>query len=305
MPKTKTLLPLFGVLFISILILLSTLKVAQAPQTTTHQAAIAKYFTPREQPPEISAHAYIVKIIGVEKPLLAQRSWKKLPPASLSKLLTAVLALEELAPDSWIKISKDAKTVEERKSSAPAGEEFLRDDLIALALLPSANDAALALAEAIGEARGGKTFKEKQEIFIALTNEKLKTVTGEETKFANPTGLDDLQHRASAEDFAKIGEYIWRNHLQLLEISRMIEKTVVSHSGREYHITNTNELLKEFPAIRGGKTGFTDEAKGTLILFYPVRGNATAIIVILGSPDRFGDGRKIIQWLENINSNGD
>ena len=300
MSETKTnYIPLFGILFISILILLSTLRVAQAPQAT-HQAAVTQYLMPQGPLPEIKAHAYIVKIIGAEKPLLSQRSWKKLPPASLSKLLTAVLAREGLASNAWVEISMDAKAVEERKSTAPAGEEFLRDNMITIALLPSANDAALALAEAIGEERGGETFEEKQTIFISLINEKLKIMVGEETRFENPTGLDNPQHRASAEDFAKIGEYIWRNHLQLLEISRMMEKTVVSRAGNEYHILNTNELLEEFPAIRGGKTGFTDEAKGTLMLFYPVRQGATAIIVILGSEDRFGDGRKIIKWLENI-----
>ena len=116
--------------------------------------------------------------------------------------------------------------------------------------------------------------------------------------FENPTGLDAESHAASAEDLARLAEYIARRHPELLEIARTREVTVRSRSGGEYAITNTNELLSEFPALLGGKTGLTDKAKGTLLLWYPA-GEKTALIVILGSDDRFGDGRKLIRWIED------
>ena len=105
----------------------------------------------------------------------------------------------------------------------------------------------------------------------------------------------------SAEDLAILAEYILKKHTKILEISRTVETVVYSDKLTEYRVANTNDLLREFPAILGGKTGFTDNAKGALLFLYPVRPGLTAIAVLLGSEDRFEDGRWIIQWLETIN----
>jgi D-alanyl-D-alanine carboxypeptidase len=78
-----------------------------------------------------------------------------------------------------------------------------------------------------------------------------------------------------------------------------MDADITSMGDRAYHIEATNQLLSEFPALRGGKTGLTDFAKGALILLYPVRPDRTAVIIILGSDDRFADGRNLIHWLES------
>lgn len=248
--------------------------------------------------PQLSAQAYLVKIIGEEGALLSQRSWKPLPPASLTKILTALMAYEELPSAEKIKFSIEAKRVEEKTSSAKAGEIFARNDAIRFALVGSANDAALALAERVGEQMGGATFEDRVNLFVRKMNERAQALGLLNSEFKNPTGLDEEGHLSTAEDLARLAEYIWLRRRDLWENSRIISAEVLSEGGNIHQVMTTNDLLKEFPAILGGKTGFTDRAKGTLILLYPVRPDKVAVIVILGSADRFGDGRKIIQWLE-------
>lgn len=244
------------------------------------------------QEPALDAHAYSIKIIGEKKPLAKRREWKRLAPASLTKLMTAVIASEIIRADSPIVFSEEVKKAEPKSSDAGVGEKFWRDDAIRFALIESANDAALALAETVG-----------QDIFIAKMNEKARALGLQNSNFENPTGLDEAQHLSTAEDLALLAEYITDTHQELWEITRIIETEIFSADGRAHKAKNTNELLQEFPAITGGKTGFTDNAKGALIFLYPVRPGKTAVIVLLGSSDRFGDGRKIIKWLETISWN--
>lgn len=248
--------------------------------------------------PELKAQAYTVKIVGVNRPLLSQREWKRLAPASLTKILTAVLAKEILPADEKIIFSKETKQTEEKLSPLKADEETTRDKAIELALVNSFNDAALALAESIGKSRGGVNFAERLAIFKTLANEKTHLLRLQDSEFKNPIGLDEDGHYATAQDLAELAEYIWLRHSDLWTISRQVATVVGTENGTEYKINNTNELLKEFPAILGGKTGFTDKARGALLFLYPLRPNKTVVVVILSSEDRFGDGRKIINWLE-------
>lgn len=301
-PKKKKwsgLVWLSATLFISILVLFSTANGESSRNVEKINAKIPDSFPSALNPfPGITAHAYLVKILGKDMVLARQREWKKLPPASLTKLLTTLLAYENLNNVKNAIFSSDALAVEEKTSGATAGEEFSIEDIISFALIPSANDAARLLAEKIGEKYGGADFDEKIGVFLALINRKAEDIGLLNSHFSNPAGLDADDHFSTAENLALLSEYIWYNHPKIWELSRTIEKTVISATGKEYRIENTDKLLKEFPGILGGKTGFTDNAKETLILLYPVRAEDVAVIVILGSDDRFGDGKKIIQWLE-------
>ncbi len=274
-------------------------------------AAISRAITPglREAPedaalrvlppqPDVAAEAYLVRLIGDENLLLARRADKALPPASITKLLTALVAQKELGRDERIEISASAKAVGEKESSAPIGEVFRRDQALGLALIESANDAAAALAEAAGRRRGGFSAEQRLKIFRVLLAEQAGRIGLESSRFLNPTGIAEEGHRATAGDLAKFLEYLWQNEQELLRLTRTIEAAVRSEQGREYVLKNTNELLKEFPAILASKTGTVDEKTGTIAMLYPVKPGKIAIVVILGSPDKFTDGRNIIRWLE-------
>lgn len=247
-------------------------------------------------PPDVSAEAYIVRFAGESRAVAERRADKPLAPASLTKVMTAAVAAEKLAPADTAVLSAFAKHVEERKSPAKEGEEFLRDDLIRAALVLSANDAALALAERTGSG-GGLTSRERVTSFVQLMNAKARILGMDRTHFENPTGLDMPRHVSTARDLALLAEYVHLRHPALWAAARQQEAMIATVAGKTYAIASTNMLLGEFPGILGGKTGLTDRAKEALMLVYPA-GGKTAVIVVLRSDDRFGDGRKILQWLE-------
>lgn len=294
--KHIRIISLFSILFISSLIWLSVVSPVLAP------IEAAEYPVERSLPslPSLSAHAFLIKFIGEDKPLALQREDKRLSPASLNKILTAVLALEHLFSEEKIKFSEEAKNVEEKTSTVKTDDVVSRDDAIRLAIVGSANDAALALAETVGHKLTGGNSSSSIEAFVILMNQKARESGLLDSKFANPTGLDAPDQYVTAEDLAKLVEYIWYNHRIIWEMSRATDVTAISENSIAYSMKNTNELLAEFPGVRGSKTGFTDAAKGNLILLYPVYPDKIAVIVILGSEDREEDGRKIIQWLESI-----
>lgn len=257
--------------------------------------------------PTLTAHAYIVQRVDNHVILAKRRDGKPLAPASLIKIMTAAIAVETIPKNTPLTFSKETREVEEKRSPAKAGETYTLEHVLQFALIESGNDAAMLLAASAAPlilAEQGEfqtfTFAERVERFTMAMNEKAIKLGLKHSYFKNPTGLDEEGQYASAEDIATTLEYVWRTHPELLEISRIYETTISSETEEMYTIQNTNMLLKEFPAIIGSKTGFTDNAKGALAMMYPIRPHGIVSIVILGSEDRFGDGRKIIQWLENI-----
>lgn len=305
-----TLISLFCGLFAVVLVLLSV--IGERRQDATRAAASAALAL---SGPTVSAEAYIVRFAGEDQPLLERRAGKSVAPASLTKLMTAVVAAEHIAPGHTARISAYAAGVEERTLGAEEGEEFFRDDLLRATLVMSANDAALALAERAGEQyRGGTRERGGQAgegiahstsgnvgsgaAFVRMMNARARVLGLDATHFENPTGLDMPRHAASAADLATLAEYILRRHPRLWDMTRDTDLRITSRGGKTHTVTNSNALLQEFPAILGGKTGRTDNAKEALLLLYPVAPEKIAVIVLLRSDDRFGDGRRIIRWLE-------
>mgnify|MGYP001557890863 CR=1 FL=1 len=310
-------------LFIAVLILVSVYSSTKTDVTSATLSATAAVSLVE---PDISAEAYVVRLVGSDTPLIGRRVDKPTAPASLTKVMTAVVASEKLSATDTGVMSLFAKNVEERKSSAKEGDEFLRDELIRMALVMSANDAVLALAERVAAevavpmptlpvlrhqspGRDMNRAAEPQTIsaaghgsgtalFVRMMNAKARILGMDHTHFENPTGLDMPRHFTTANDLARLAEYVLVRHPSLWAMSRAWEAQAETVQGKTYPLTNSNDLLKEFPALIGGKTGMTDNAKEALMLLYPVEPDQTAIVVILRSDDRFGDGRKILNWLE-------
>ncbi|MBI4225097.1 MAG: D-alanyl-D-alanine carboxypeptidase [Candidatus Sungbacteria bacterium] len=274
-------------------------------EQTASEIAALKRIRPTAVIPEpegIDAESYVVRLVGEKTPLLSRRELKRMPPASLTKLMTATIAAEELASSDLVTFSAIAKKVDPTQSSAAAGESFLRDDMLKFAVIASANDAAYAIAETIQKkhrSRSAAMAAATTTSFTDLMNQKAARIGMTDSHFQNPIGLDDPDHFMSAADVARLLDHIFYTHQNIFEISRTVETTVYSVNRKSHTIENTNDLLKEFPAILGSKTGFTNAAQGTLAMLYPVKPNHVALIVLMGSHDRFGDGRKLITWLEN------
>ncbi|OHA03943.1 MAG: hypothetical protein A3J58_03000 [Candidatus Sungbacteria bacterium RIFCSPHIGHO2_02_FULL_52_23] len=293
-----------AVLALAFLILLSFMgRDDRVPSGTGAEQASAEIMpapvvVPNIAEPILNAEAYMVRFADNASPLLTRHADEALSPASLTKIMTVFAARQILAPDDNVLFTEDAKMAETVRSDASSGEIFMRDDAVRMAMIPSANDAALALADAAGRKAGEGDFESRIAFFVRFMNEQARVMGLHETHFTNPTGLDAPGHMASVRDLAELVRVALARDPEMFAISREMAADVFSTAGKRHTMESTNDLLKEFPALAGGKTGMTDNAKGTLVLVYPVPPHRTAIIVLMKSEDRFGDGRKIIRWLE-------
>lgn len=239
-----------------------------------------------------SAISVLIKNGENPKVLFEKNKDKKLPIASLTKLMTALIILENYDLSQTVEVSKEAVSKESEFGNLKIGEKFLARELLYPLLMESSNDAAYALAEMIGEKN-----------FIDLMNIKAASLNLEKTFFVNPTGLDpdnpaELTNYSTADDLVKLGHYLRKNQKFFWEILGTREYNLYSPDGVFHHqLKNTNELLNEIPQI-GGKTGWTPEAQGCLLVVYKAPQNRGEIInVVLGAESRFEEMKKLINWL--------
>jgi len=201
--------------------------------------------------------------------------------ASLTKLMTAIIVLENYNLDEVIKIPLGAVRREGARGDLKPDESITTRSLLNIMLIDSSNDAAFALA------------KQKAD-FVSLMNKKAKELGLANTHFSNPDGLDEPGNYSSALDIEKIFSYLINKYPEAFEILKTKNMLVYSADGKtEHRLKNTNELLGKVNEVVAGKTGYTDEAGGSLILL--VENNI--ITVVLGSPDRFSESEKLINWL--------
>ncbi len=202
--------------------------------------------------------------------------------ASLTKLMTAIIILENYNLDEVIRIPFSAVRREGAKGDLKPDELITVRSLLNVMLIDSSNDAAFALAE-------------KKADFVSLMNKKAKELGLANTHFTNPDGLDEPGNYSSALDIERIFSYLINTYPEAFEILKTKNMVVYSADGKtEHRLKNTNELLGKVSEVVAGKTGYTDEAGGSLILLT----ENNIITVVLGSPDRFSESEKLIQWLK-------
>jgi serine-type D-Ala-D-Ala carboxypeptidase (penicillin-binding protein 5/6) len=170
------------------------------------------------------------------------------------------------------------------------GERIRASYLMKSMLVASHNDSTLALARHFGGSHAR---------FVALMNDKAESLGMNDTKFANPIGFDDALHYSSAHDLVKLVERFNSQQglseaVKVKEVEIWSEDKLLSHKVR-----TTNKLLLEDESVVGIKTGYTTEAKGNLMT-RTIRDGADVVTIILGSDDREGDSRKIINWVYSV-----
>jgi D-alanyl-D-alanine carboxypeptidase len=213
--------------------------------------------------------------------------------ASLTKLMTAIIVLENYNLDDLIQISASAIATYGDAGNLQIGEIMTIRDLLYITLIESSNDGAEALAEKMGVST-----------FVYKMNEKATSLGMNNTWFINPSGLDEenLYNFSTVNDLKKMVVYILENHSLIAEILSLPEKELTSHSGISRTIRNTNVLLEESDAYLWGKTGYTNRANGCLILIlnnFSINNNQGYVInIIAGADDKFGEARKLEQWLK-------
>lgn len=206
------------------------------------------------------------------------------PPASTTKIITALVALDYYDPEAIFTIG--GISVDGQKMGLVAGERISVKSLLYGLLVYSANDAAEALAQSYP---GGRSA------FISSMNVKANDFGLINTHFANPSGLDSSFHYSTARDLVKVSVYAMKNPLfaQLVSTKelevRSVDQKIV------HKLQNINELLGEVYGVVGIKTGWTENARENLVT-YVERGGKKLIIALLGSQDRFGETKEIIEW---------
>ncbi len=246
----------------------------------------------KEQFDDISARSYIV-IDSSENVLLSKNPDEKMEVASICKLMTTLLTLEQIdsglfSLNDKVVASKYACDAEGSQAFLDSGSEYSIRDLLKSVIVASANDSAIVLAEAIGGSENN---------FVKMMNARAKDLGMENTLYANSTGLPQDTQYSTARDTAKllgaVSEYqIYREDCQI-----WMDK-LVHPSGRETELVNTNRLIKYYPNCITGKTGFTDEA-GYCLSSTAEKNNFHLTCVVLGCEkmsDRFTDSIELYNY---------
>lgn len=247
-------------------------------------AGVIKNVAENIGPPEINAGSAISvegNFSGVNKIIFEKSANEKLPIASLTKLMAAIVVLDNYDLSKNITVSQLADSQPPMRQDIKLGDTMPIESFLDIMLIESSNRSAYTLAELMGVQK-----------FTGLMNKKVKDLDLENTFFADPAGLSN-KNVSTAKDLAKLAEHILKNYPKIAEISRVRELDVPGFGKAE----NTDQLLGEVPEAVCSKTGFTTEAKGCLLLVTNnPQNNGYIINIILGADDRFSEMRKLINY---------
>ncbi len=245
-------------------------------------AAPARFEGPA--PPDVSAVAAIVVDETSGATLYAKEAHEPLPPASLTKIATAIVAIEGSDLDRWVLVDVDGRRMRGQSlMGLRPGDCFQVRDLLGGLLLESGNDAALAL---------GRAISGSDAAFVELLNLRLGRLGLEESHFSDAHGLGGPMHRASAYDLAMLSRYA----MQLPLFAETVAQTTGEASGsRVITLRNGNRLLERYEGADGVKTGFTDEAGRTLV-GSARRDGHRIYVVLLDADARYGDAERLLDW---------
>ena len=245
--------------------------------------------------PTVAAKSAVLMDAATGKVLLEQNAHEKLPPASVTKVMTMLLIMEAI--DSGRIGWNDTVTASEAAAAKGGSQIYLKvgetmsvTDMLKSIAVSSANDCAAAMAEHIAGS---------EEAFVALMNEKARQLGMEDTHFVNCTGLDDdpaaKDHRTSAYDIAMMSRELLVNHPDIKKFTTIWMDTVRNGS---FGLSNTNKLVRFYKGATGLKTGFT-AAAGYCLSASAQRSDMELIAVVLGSEtsqDRFNACKQLLDY---------
>jgi len=229
---------------------------------------------------QLPVDSYIVKEIGKPTALMAKDIEQPVSPASLTKILTCIMAIESGKLDREVLITKESTMVEPSKAGFREGDKIKLVDLVRAAMVSSSNDAAFAIALYLSD---------NVESFVAAMNSKAKMIGMKNSTFTNPAGFDNGHYAgniSTAGDLMRLTEYSVRNPL-FNQIARL-DKVVVQEqsSQRVYWLRTHNKLLDKYPYAVGIKTGYTSKAGGCLIA-RAIKDNKDMLLVMLNARNRW------------------
>ena len=213
--------------------------------------------------------------------VFAKNPDRKRSPASLVKIMTAMVVLDIMSLSEVVTVPAEATGLEPTILIAEEGEKFTVRELLRAMLITSTNDAAETLAYSVAKKLGGS-----REVFVKLMSEKAKSLGLAKTQFANPTGYDDTKQFSTARELAKMAEYARVSYPAIAETIKTESASIAKTAEhKKYELPNWNSLLGVYPGTDGVKIGFTDEA-GHVTIVSAERDKERFIAVLLGAPDR-------------------
>jgi D-alanyl-D-alanine carboxypeptidase (penicillin-binding protein 5/6) len=229
------------------------------------------------------ASAYLVKI---RQETVWAKSWtKRLPPASLTKIMTALLVLEAYRPHDIVVVGRAAAAETGTRLGLRAGDRMTVENLLAATLLHSANDACHALADwrANDETR-----------FVKLMNRRARELGLADTRFANACGLDAPGHYSSVRDLAVLTEAALRHQTFAELVARPEAIVQTADAGQTFTVANRNVLVGRFQGVRGVKSGYTRNA-GRCLVALAERDGVRVLLVLLNASDRWWHAHAILE----------
>ena len=222
-----------------------------------------------------AAKSYILTMQG--RPLWAHEPARELPPASLTKVMTARLVLKHAAMDDVVTVGADAAAETGSRIALRPGQRFYVKDLLAAMLLNSANDACHALASHVAG---------DEEKFVEMMNREAAGLGLERTHFTNACGHDNPGHYTTAEELARIAQETLKNPVFAYLVS--VERRTISDvdGRRNIRLRNRNRLIGSYAGASGVKTGFT-QAAGKCLITIAERDGVRVMLVLLNSPNRW------------------
>jgi len=239
---------------------------------------------------KLEVEALLVKDMTSKQMLYAKEPFKELQPASLTKVMTVLLAIEQGNLNRPVTISKEMTKVEPTIAGYRRGDVIRLEDLLKAAMIKSDNDAAKAIAITIGGT---------EERFIEMMNTKAKKIGMTHTHFTNPCGYDDKGHYSTPQDLLKMTEHAIKNR-KFNEISKINEyRYRAMNKNREFYAYTHNRLLNRYEYAVGVKTGYTAKAGACLIARAKKDGKDCVIVMMNAKGDRWKTAKNIFEQVLN------
>lgn len=229
------------------------------------------------------ARAFLIEVDGVQRS--GHAADLKLPPASLTKMMSGLLVIEHGVSDSPVTISAHAAAATGSRLGLRAGERMAASDLLSAMLIASSNDACRALAEWVAGSEAA---------FVERMNRRAAVLGLSRTHFVNACGHDAVGHVSTASDLARLARVAMAQP-EYARRARLPELTVKTLAGRSLSFTNHNQLIGRFPGAYGVKSGFTAQA-GKCLVAMVERDGHEVLLVMLNAKNRWWDADAALEY---------
>lgn len=223
---------------------------------------------------QTQAQSILLKDLATGRTLYEVRANRRVAPASLTKIMTALVILEYGQLRDPVTVSRKAASARKIHLRLHAGHVFRLEDLLKAMLITSANDACLAAVEHVGGS---------EEQFVAMMNNKARRLGLLDTHFSNACGFDSPTHYTTAADLATLSEVAMQDPMFRTLVRKEVDMIFPLNANRSYWLRNTNRLLGRMPGIEGIKTGFTSQAGRCLVIKASQNGKEVLLVLLHAS----------------------